>query len=227
MRVEAARFIRPLPAAPSWWEDTETNKPVRRDTVRIEELTLTGCCQRDGGRRPVNAARRHFARVIVDLWTAGQSCDFVTLEQTYRHSSLRLEGHRRSRVLELIERMLSAMKNVVSSHIKKWIHCQMFLSVLGCGRMFFRFMHPEIRCDCSQWTALARTPHPFLKKHPEDEFPAALQCQTPKEFCFRFWSIRRKLPDVSRVCICNLKSLKTLLLLGQKLITQTNYISTD
>lgn len=132
MRVEAARFIRPLPAAPSWWEDTETNNPVRRDTVRIEELTLTGCCQRDGGRRPVNAAQRHFARVIVDLWTAGQSCDFVTLEQTYRHSSLRLEGHRRSRVLELIERMLSAMKNVVSSHIKKWIHCQMFLSVGGC-----------------------------------------------------------------------------------------------
>lgn len=162
MRVEAARFIRPLPAAPSWWEDTETNNPVRRDTVRIEELTLTGCCQRDGGRRPVNAARRHFGRFIVDLWTAGQSCDFVTLEQTYRHSSLRLEGHRRSRVLELIERMLSAMKNVVSSHIKKWIHCQMFLSVLGCGRMFFRFMHPEIRCDCSQWTALARTPHPFF-----------------------------------------------------------------
>ena len=92
MRVEAARFIRPLPAAPSWWEDTETNNPARRNTVRIEELALTGCCQRDGGRRPVNAARRHFGRVIVDLWTAGQSCDFVTLEQTYRHSRVR-EGH--------------------------------------------------------------------------------------------------------------------------------------
>lgn len=152
--------------------------------MRIEELTLTGCCQRDGGRRPVNAAQRHFARVIVDLWTAGQSCDFVTLEQTYRHSSLRLEGHRRSRVLELIERMLSAMKNVVSSLIKKWIHCQMFLSVLGCGRMFFRFMHPEIRCDCSQWAALARTPHPFLKKHPWTSFQQLFSVKHQKNSVF-------------------------------------------
>lgn len=224
MRVEAARFIRPLPAAPSWWEDTETNKPVRRDTVRIEELTLTGCCQRDGGRRPVNAAQRHFARVIVDLWTAGQSCDFVTLEQTYRHSSLRLEGHRRSRVLELIERMLSAMKNVVSSHIKKWIHCQMFLSVGGCFLGSCIQRSDVTAVSGQRWHGLLIH---FFKKHPEDEFPAALRCQTPKEFCFRLWSIRRKLPDVSRVCICNLKSLKTLLLLGQKLITQTNYISTD
>lgn len=55
----------------------------------------------------------------------------------------------------------------------------MFESVLGCGRMFVRFMHPEIRCECSQWAALAPTPHPFKKKKNQtttlDEFPEALQ----------------------------------------------------